>query len=96
MQQSLFTQSKINNEIELCEVFHPDCKKMIERQLLKQRISYYIKWPRTSFFRRQKDNCILCVHSDVREKAEAIVRAVCDESGFSVRFICKKLQNDYL
>ena len=42
--QPLYTTLKVNNEIELCEVSDPDCKQLIERALLKNRISYYIRW----------------------------------------------------
>ena len=37
--QPLYTTLKVNNEIELCEVSDPDCKQLIERALLKNRIS---------------------------------------------------------
>ena len=43
---------KVNNEIELCEVANPECKKEIERALLKNRISYYIRWPKSSILSR--------------------------------------------
>ena len=56
--QPLYTTLKVNNEIELCEVSDPDCKQLIERALLKNRISYYIRWPKSSFFNRKKDSCI--------------------------------------
>ena len=52
--QPLYTTLKVNNEIELCEVSDPDCKQLIERALLKNRISYYIRWPKSSFFNRKK------------------------------------------
>ena len=57
--QPLYTTLKVNNEIELCEVSDPDCKQLIERALLKNRISYYIRWPKASFFSRKKDACIM-------------------------------------
>nr|WP_318684015.1 hypothetical protein [uncultured Acetatifactor sp.] len=94
--QPLYTTLKVNNEIELCEVIDLECKKLIERQLLKNRISYYIRWPKSSFFSRKKDSCIICINDNVRDEAENIVRAVCDETGYSVKFILKKSQNNYL
>ena len=94
--QPLYTALKVNNEIELCEVSDPDCKKMIERELLKNRISYYIRWPKTSLFGRKKDSCIICINDSARDQAENVVRSICDESGYNVRFILKKSQNDYL
>ncbi len=94
--QPLYTALKVNNEIELCEVSNPDCKKMIERELLKNRISYYIRWPKTSLFGRKKDSCVICVNDNAKDLAESVVRSICDESGYNVRFILKKSQNDYL
>ena len=45
MEQPLYTAMKVHNEIELCEVSDPECKKLIEHELLKERISFYIRWP---------------------------------------------------
>lgn len=94
--QPLYTALKVNNEIELCEVSDPECKCLIERALLKNRISYYIRWMKPSFFHRKKDICIICVNDNVRDEAENLIRAICDESGYHVRFIMKRSQNSYL
>ena len=94
--QPLYTNVQVNNEIELCEVNNPDCKNLIERALLKRRISYYIRWPKTSFFSRKKDICIICVNDSVREEAENVIRVLCDESGYSVKFLLKKSPNNFL
>lgn len=95
MQQSLSTV-KVNNEIELCEVRNKECKKAIERALLQNRISYYVRWPKTSIFSKNKENCIICVNDNSKEEAEAVVRMVCDETGWPVRFIMKRSHNEYL
>ncbi len=94
--QPLFTSVKVNNEIELCEVSDLDCKQLIERELLKNRISYYIRWPKSSIFSTKKDTCIICINDNVRDAAENIVRAVCDEAGYNVKFILKRSQSNYL
>ena len=86
--QPLYTTLKVNNEIELCEVSDPDCKQ--------NRISYYIRWPKASFFSRKKDACIICINDNVKDAAEEIVRGICDESGYNVRFILKRSSNNYL
>ena len=57
--QQTFNTVKVNNEIELCEVMNSECKKEIERALLKNRISYYIRWPKNSFLSKKKDSCII-------------------------------------
>jgi hypothetical protein len=94
--QPLYTSVKVNNEIELCEVSEPECKQIIERTLLANHISYYIRWPRPSIFNRKKYSCIFCVNDICKDEAENIIRSLCDDKGFSVRFILKKSQNNYL
>lgn len=94
--QSLYTTVKVNNEIELCEVSDPDCKHLIERALLKNRISYYIRWPKPSIFNRKKVSCIICINDMAKEEAENVIRTICDDTGYSVKFIMKKSQNNYL
>ena len=95
MQQSLNTV-KVNNEIELCEIFSEECKKEVERALLKNRISYFIRWPRTSIFGKKRKTCIICVNDNSKEEAQDVITAVCDETGYRVRFIMKKSNIDYL
>lgn len=94
--QPLYTTLKVNNEIELCEVNDPECKQIIERELLRKRISYYIRWQKSSFFSRSKDSCIICINDNSRDEAENIVRNICDESGYNVKFLLKKSPNNYL
>lgn len=93
--QPLYTTIKVNNEIELCEVSDTECKRLIERQLLKNRISFYIRWPKSSFFNRRKDTCIICVNDNTRDEAESIVRSVCDETGYTVKFVLRKSPNNF-
>lgn len=93
---SLYTTVKVHNEIELCEVSNLECKQLIERALLQNRISYFIRWPKPSLFRRDKNTCIICINDSARESAEAVIRSICDETGHSVRFIFKKSVNNFL
>ncbi len=96
MEQPLYTTLKVNNEIELCEITDPECKQLIERKLLKEHISYYIRWIKPSLFHRNKNTCIICVNENVKEAAEDVVRSICDEKGYSVKFLMRKSQNQYL
>ena len=95
MEQPLFTTIKVNNEIELCEISDPECKQLIERELLKERISYFIRWVKPSIVRRYKNSCIICVNENAKDAAENVVRAVCDEKVYTVRFLMKRSQKQY-
>lgn len=96
MEQPLYTSVKVNNEIELCEILDLECKRLIEKALLEERISYYIRWPKSSIFRRNKNTCIICVNENSKETAEDVVRAICDEMGYPVKFLMRRSQNQYL
>lgn len=91
--QPLYTSLKVNNEIELCEVSDPECRHLIEKELLRNRISYYMRWPKNSIFSRKKGVCIICINESSRETAEDVVRAICDDTGYSVRFLMRKSTN---
>lgn len=94
--QPLYTALKVNNEIELCEVNDVNCKQLIERELLKSRISYYIRWTKGSFLHRHKSNCVICINENAQDEAEELVRSICDESGYQVKFLLRKSTNHYL
>lgn len=96
MDQPLYTPAMVNNEIEFCEISNLECKQLIERALLQERISYYIRWIKPSIFRRSKRTCIICINDTARETAEAVVRSICDEKGYQVKFLMKRSQNQYL
>lgn len=94
--QTLYSASKVNNEIELCEIRASMGKKEIERALLKNRISYFIRWQKPSIFSRRKDICTICVNENSVEEAEEIVQSVSDELGIPVRFIKRHFHNEFL
>ncbi|MCI9651284.1 MAG: hypothetical protein HFH98_05350 [Lachnospiraceae bacterium] len=96
MEQPLYTSVKVNNEIELCEIADLECKQLIEKALLGHRISYYIRWPKSSLFHRSKNTCIICVNENSKDTAEDVVRSICAEKGYAVKFLMRRSQNQYL
>lgn len=94
--QPLYTAVKVNNEIEFCEVDNAECKKEIERELLKNRISYYIRWLKPSLFGHKKNTCIFCINDSARDAAEAVVRRICEDNHYEVKFLMKHSPNHYL
>lgn len=93
--QTLYSNLKVNNEIELCEIIDMDCKKIVEKELLQNRISYFLRWQKRGFLGR-RETCIICVHDDVKDEAADIIQNICDETGARVRFLMKKPKNNYL
>ncbi len=87
--QTIYSQLKVNNEFELCEIPDEDSKAVIERELLKHRISYFIKFNKPSIFSRNKSLCTICVNEASIDEAEAIITQLCEDMGFQVRFLIK-------
>jgi len=94
--RQVYTPLKVNNEIEVCEIRNPECKKLIEKALLQNRISYFIKWAKTGFFLTRRECCIICVNENAKTEAAEIIEDICTENGYKVRFIMKPTQTNYL
>lgn len=95
MEQTLYSSLKVNNEIELCEVSDMNCKQLIERELLKNRISYFVKWHKASLLRRKPVTCVFCINDNDKELAENSIRALGKEVESKVEFLMSKTYNDF-
>ncbi len=93
--QTEYTKVKVNNEIELCETVDMDVKKQIEKTLLQNRISYYIKWHKQGIFKRGKNLCIICVNDNSRGEAEELIRSLGEEVEEKVHFLMRRSEESY-
>lgn len=90
--ESKFSKGKVNNEIELCKVTDKNVKTAIERALLSERISYFIKWEKPGFFSSEKkDSCIFCVNEWQAEAAEKAISALGEDAESKIKYIMKKI-----
>ncbi len=93
--QPEYTKVKVHNEIELCETTDMEMKQQIERILLRNRISYYIKWHKQGLFKRNKNVCVFCVNANSKEEAEELVRSLSENIEDTVRFLLRKAGESY-
>lgn len=93
--QTEYTKLKVYNEIELCETFDMDIKQQIERILLNNRISYYIKWYKEGFFRHNRNVCIFCVNDGSRDEAEKLIRSLDNNIESKVSFLMRKQEERF-
>lgn len=77
---SELTSVKVNNEVAFCRVGSLKQKEEVERLLLQNRISYFVKWQEQSFFRRmfsseskEKIIFVICIHNAAIEQAKELV-----------------------
>ncbi|MBQ7956129.1 MAG: hypothetical protein IJ282_10325 [Lachnospiraceae bacterium] len=94
--QTAYMKQKINNEMEICEITDLEAKQLIEKTLLKNRISYYLKWPKAKFWSRRRVICILCVNDNSRDEAEEAIRSLGEDVTDYVRFVARKSDNVFL
>ena len=74
-----YTGVKVHNEIIFCTVYNLDLKSKIEKEFLKNRISYYETWEKVGFFMRlfgKKQGCQICINEMQKDKAEELVDAL--------------------
>lgn len=86
MEQPAYTKVKVNNEIEFCEVKNMEMKDKVEKALLKERVSYFIRWKKPGFFSNdRKEKCVFHVNS---QQLDAALKAM-EQSGVKARLLVK-------
>ncbi|MEZ3426080.1 MAG: hypothetical protein K1W13_01560 [Lachnospiraceae bacterium] len=93
--QPEYTKVKVHNEIELCETADMEMKQKIERVLLHNRISYYIKWYKQGLFRRNRNICIFCINDSAKEEAEQLVHSLEEGIEEKVRFLMRRTEESF-
>ncbi len=94
-----FANVKVHNEIEFCRVSNLEIKQKIERAFLSNRISYYERWEDVSLFKRifgggEKQNCIICINSMQKDKAEALIEEM-PEVRSQVELLCRRVDKTF-
>lgn len=75
MVESKYTHVKVNNEIELCEVYERETKEQIKKAFFGAGVSFFIKCKKTAFGR--DDRYVICVNSSQKNVAKtAILRKI--------------------
>jgi len=91
--ESKFSKVKVNNEIELCRVNDEKIKTAIEKALLAERISYFIKWEKAGLFSDKQVSCVFCVNEWQVEAAEAAITHLGNSVEAKIKYIMKKIDN---
>lgn len=92
MLETEYTKVKVHNEIELCEVDDIEIKNKIEKELLKNRVSYFLRWTKPKLFSSNKQGtCIFCVNEAQKELAENAVRELNSDYQERIHFLMRKV-----
>ena len=74
-----YNKSYYHNEIELVRVDSTELKNKIEKTFLRNRISYFIRWDKVSFWQRlfgkkNSEQCKICINDWDKELALEILK----------------------
>ena len=58
MVESKYTRVRVNNEIELCEIYEREVKDRIEKAFVKNGVSFFVKWKRERNSQRGRGSCL--------------------------------------
>ena len=94
--ETAYQKVKVHNELEWCQVTDMTTKERIEKLLLKNRVSYYVKWEKPGLFSTDKfGTCVFCVNQLQKEAAEDAIQSLIEEEKGKVKFINRKLDKTF-
>lgn len=84
MLESKYTHVKVNNEIELCEVYGKETKEKVKKAFFSAGLSFFIKFKKTAPGREAR--FIICVNSSQKGAAKAAILRKVPEAEENVIF----------
>ena len=93
-----YNKSYYHNEIELVRVDSTELKNKIERAFLRNRISYFIRWDRVSFWQRlfgkkNSEKCKICINDWDKELAMEILKDFEEDIARQGELLSKKTES---
>ena len=94
--ETAYQKVKVHNELEWCQVTDPDTKEKIEKVLLKNRVSYFVKWEKPKLFSGEKfGTCIFCVNQLQKEIADDAIHSLEEDVKGKIKFVNRKVDKTF-
>lgn len=94
--ETAYQKVKVHNELEWCQVTDLETKEKIEKALLKNRVSYFVKWEKPKLFSNEKfGTCIFCVNQLQKEIADEAIHELTEEIKDRIRFVNRKVDKTF-
>ena len=94
--ETAYQKVKVHNELEWCQVTDLETKEKIEKVLLKNRVSYFVKWEKPKLFSNDKfGTCIFCVNQLQKEIADEALHGLEEEIKDKIKFINRKVDKTF-
>ena len=89
--ETAYQKVKVHNELEWCQVSDMDTKEKIEKVLLKNRVSYFVKWEKPKLFSGEKFG----LNQLQKETAEEAIESLPEEVKGKIRYINRKVDRTF-
>lgn len=96
MVESKYTRVRVNNEIELCEIYEREVKDKIEKAFVKCGVSFFVKWKRDRNAQGETGKYIICVNQFQKQRAEAAIHEILEDANDNVTFVDKRTEKGWL
>ena len=94
--ETAYQKVKVHNELEWCQVTDLETKERIEKALLKNRVSYFVKWEKPKLFSGEKfGTCIFCVNQLQKEIADEAIHGLEEEIKGKIKFVNRKVDKTF-
>lgn len=94
--ETAYQKVKVHNELEWCQVTDIATKEKIEKILLKNRVSYFVKWEKPKLFSNEKfGTCIFCVNQLQKEIADEAIYDLVQEAQGKIKFVNRKVEKTF-
>lgn len=94
--ETAYQKVKVHNELEWCQVSDLATKERIEKMLLKNRVSYFVKWEKPKLFSNDKfGTCVFCVNQLQKDIADEAIHELEEEVKGKIKFINRKVEKTF-
>lgn len=95
MVESKYTRVRVNNEIELCEIYEREVKDKIEKAFVKKGVSFFVKWKRERNG-QSEGKYIICVNQLQKQRAEAAIHEILEDANDNITFVDKRVEMGWI
>lgn len=94
--ETAYQKVKVHNELEWCQVTDIETKEKIEKVLLKNRVSYFVKWEKPKLFSNEKfGTCTFCVNQLQKETADEALQELGEDVRDRIKFVNRKVDKTF-
>lgn len=96
--ETAYQKVKVHNEVEWCQVTDMATKEKIEKVLLQNRVSYFVKFDKPKWFSFSNDKfgvCVFCVNQLQKDIADEAIMDIAEELRGKIKFVNRRVDRTF-